>query len=100
MRDRIYFLAAVLLALIMCLIKNEVTARARIKIVNAIFLYGNVNQDVSFGEITQLVSHMETYNETLFRSWDWGCKNILPKEDYLKIKPYIRRRGKKCFKKP
>lgn len=33
---------------------------------------------------------MESYDETLFRLFDFGYKNILPKEKYDIIKPYIK----------
>ena len=36
-----------------------------------------------------LLCHMEDFYSTLFRLWDWGYKNILPKEDFELIKPYI-----------
>jgi hypothetical protein len=35
---------------------------------------------------------MESYDETLFRLFDFGYKNILPKEKYDIIKPYINKR--------
>ncbi len=45
-------------------------------------------------KIISLLSHMEGYDKTLWRWWDWGYKNILPKEDYELIKPYIQEKRK------
>ena len=33
---------------------------------------------------------MEDYDSTLFRFWDWGYTNILPKEKFEIIKPFIK----------
>lgn len=33
---------------------------------------------------------METFEQTLFRFWDWGYKRILPKDKFELIKPYIK----------
>jgi hypothetical protein len=33
---------------------------------------------------------MESYDETLFRLFDFGYENILPKEKYEIIRPYIK----------
>ena len=33
---------------------------------------------------------MRSYEAVLFRIWDWGYKNILPKDKFEIIKPYIK----------
>lgn len=38
----------------------------------------------------ELLWQMEDFDKTLFRLWDWGYKNILPKEDFELIKPYLK----------
>ena len=38
-----------------------------------------------------LINSIEDYRKTLCRWWDWGCKNILPKEGYELIRPYLRK---------
>ena len=63
-------------------------------ICDAIYRYG-VDQigkgawppGVDFGQ-------MESFDKALFRLWDWGYENILPKEAMEKIRPYIRDTGK------
>ena len=45
---------------------------------------------------TILLDNMEDLIKTAFRLWDWGYKNILPKEDFELIKPYLEEKnGKK-----
>ena len=34
---------------------------------------------------------MESFHDTVFRLFDFGCTNILPKEKYEIIEPYIRK---------
>ena len=47
----------------------------------------------------RLLNNIEDYNDTLYRWWDFGCKNILPKEDYEIIKPYIKeKRNENSFR--
>lgn len=36
------------------------------------------------------VDSVETYTSTLLRFWDWGYKNIVDEETYLKIKGLIK----------
>lgn len=36
------------------------------------------------------VDSVETYTSTLLRFWDWGYKNIVDEETYLKIKGFIK----------
>ena len=83
-----FFVCVVLVFLILLLIKNEVTAKNQLKIVHAINNYAKETKDVETA--CCLLGDMESYHETLFRLWDWGCGNILPKPGYELIKPYIR----------
>lgn len=39
---------------------------------------------------TLSVDFVETYTSTLLRFWDWGYKNIVDEEIYLKIKGLIK----------
>ena len=39
---------------------------------------------------TLSVDSVETYTSTLLRFWDWGYKNIVDEETYLKIKGLIK----------
>ena len=72
---------------IFLLIKNEITFRNQKKILDAIHNYFCDTCDLSNAEL--LFENMESYRETLWRLWDFGCKNILPKVYYEMIEPYI-----------
>ena len=74
--------------LVFLLVKNDVTFKNQNKIIDAISDYCEDTRD--FGLCLILLGNMESYNETLWRLWDFGCKNILPIGDYERIKPYIR----------
>lgn len=75
------------------LIKNAVTYRCRIKIMNAIHRYNMACLDRWYGSNERLItinySDMEPYDKTLYRFFDWGYEHILPKEKYEIIRPYI-----------
>lgn len=72
-------------------IKNFNTAIKRKRIINAICDYhvdlidnnALCNSQVEYAD-------MESYNKTLFRLWDWSYTNILPKDKFELIKPYIK----------
>lgn len=73
------------------MIKNIITNTNLNIISNAIHAY---NRDIIWGKIDgDLVGYddMAGYCKTLFRFWDWGYKNILPKDKYELIKAYIGR---------
>lgn len=69
--------------------KNEVAYNQRTKIFKAISMY--CNEQFTNGEEpdVDMFDRVEDYDKTLRRIWDWGCKNILPPEDYEKIKKYL-----------
>ena len=69
--------------------KNNNTYRMQMKILDAIYAY---NIDCIKGNKVSMVNFedIESYKSTYFRLWDWGYKNILPKEKYEIIKPYIK----------
>jgi hypothetical protein len=75
------------------IIKNNNTFNQHIKIGHAIYEYHryciynkpldyNASLDVDYCD-------EESYAKTLFRIFDWGCENILPKEKYELVKKYI-----------
>ena len=75
------------------LIKNNNTFKQRVKVVEAIHAYfqskkGIEEMDVS--EIDYMYHSLESYDDTLNRYFDWGCKNIVPPDVYEKIEPYIK----------
>ena len=74
-------------------IKNNNTFKQRVKVPKAIHAYfqskkGIEEMDVS--EIDYMYHSLESYNDTLNRRFDWGCKNIVPPDVYEKIEPYIK----------
>ena len=79
-------LVAGLLFLFYLLIKVDVAFKNHMKILKAIeeFMY-----DDNYEEALRILGELEELEDTLWRLWDWGCKNILPKDDYELIKPYI-----------
>ena len=83
------FLAALMCLCIVILIKNEITCRRRLDIADAIFRY---QIDCFYNNVCELVNYedMESYDNTLYRLWDWSNKRILPKEKFEIIKPYMK----------
>lgn len=97
-------------------LKDNITYKNRKKIINAINAY--CEDVVPLGALClpdnmedcvdtlrrpldglRLLNSMEDYEDTLFRLWDFGCKNILPKEAYEIIKPYIKeKRNENSFR--
>jgi hypothetical protein len=71
-------------------IKNEVTYRNHSRILTAIRKSAYETGDVERANF--LFPFIEPYYKTLFRFWDFGYENILPKEYFELIKPYIRRK--------
>lgn len=71
-------------------IKTRNAYKNQKKIMDAIYLYG-VDTMKKYGRNHFQVSFddMESYNDTLYRFWDWGYTRILPKEKFEIIKPYI-----------
>lgn len=75
------------------LAKNNRTYAMHMKILDAIFKYRLqcIDQDkpckVDFDD-------MEFYDKTLYRLWDWGYTNILSKEKFEIIKPFIKEEQK------
>lgn len=75
--------------------KNENTFKNQVIIAKAIYNYkislidkgildeGIVNYD-----------DMRSYDETFFRIWDWGYENILQKDKFEIVKPYIKEEQK------
>lgn len=82
-------IVAVIVLGIIALIKNEVTYRNNLKIIDAILMYQiNTVRKGCFPK-EDLYRKMKSYGRCLFNIFDWGYKNILPPEDYEKVKKYI-----------
>ena len=75
--------------------KNENTYKNHIIITKAIYNYKIALIENGILE-EGLVDYddMRGYEATLFRFWDWGYKNILPKDKFEIIKPYIKEEAK------
>lgn len=71
------------------IIKNEITYRNHRIISNAILNYQMAMIKARIYDYYVDYSDMEEYETTWRRLWDWGYKNILPKEKYEIIKDYI-----------
>lgn len=83
-----YVLVASLFFEVYMLIKCEVAFRQQVKIINAIGEFAE-DGDGNYGEALRILSELEGLEDTMWRLWDWGYKNILPKDDYELIKPYM-----------
>lgn len=72
------------------LFKNKNTQKNRMIVFDAILRY-NDNTPSMLGDVSPYVGllHMEEEWKTFWRLYDWGYKNILPKDKYNIVKPYI-----------
>ena len=75
------------------LFKNNNTYRNQGIIINAIHRYKQHELESATNILNLHYSvnyyDMEPYEKTLFRFWDWGYENILPKDKFEIIKSYI-----------
>ena len=86
-------LIIVLLYTTYMMIKNNNTFKQRVKIIKAIHAYFQSKKDteeMDVSEIDYMYHSLESYDDTLNRRFDWGCKNIVPPDIYEKIEPYIK----------
>ena len=91
----IIFVAVVLVIGLFVSIRNEVAYRNHCKIIDAIYDYGTYlirdKDDLEAPIKTELIyDKMESYHKTMIRFWDFGCKRILPKQEFDKIKDFIK----------
>lgn len=74
--------------------KNLNTYVNRRKVLKAMLTYNRYHwrdgDTLSVDSDTLSVDSVETYTSTLLRFWDWGYKNIVDEETYLKIKGLIK----------
>lgn len=68
-------------------IKTDNAFKNQVKILNAIDCYATEVKD--YDKALFLMYSMESLSETIYRFTDWGYKNILPKEYFELIEPYI-----------
>ena len=57
------------------------------KIMDAIETYVTVTSNAEMA--IKMLMRMEDMEKTTWRFWDWGYKNILPKQYFELIEPYI-----------
>lgn len=76
------------------IIKSNNTYRMHMKVLFAIGRY-QTEQIKSGKEIEVYIGHMEKFDTTYERWWDWGYQNILPPDKFEIIKPYIVTRREK-----
>ena len=91
----IIFVVVVLFIGLFMSIRNDVAYRNRCKIIDAIYDYGTYllidKDDLEAPIKTKLIyDKMESYHKTMIRFWDFGCKRILPKQEFDKIKDFIK----------
>lgn len=83
----------VLIVGVFFLIKNNNTYKQHIKIDHAIYayhVYCIYNKPIGYkSELDVNYTDEESYDKTFFKLFDWGYKNILPKDKYEIIKDYI-----------
>lgn len=87
-------IAVIAYVVIFLFLKPDNALKNQLKILMAIDKYAEETDDVE--NALRLIDAVESYAKTLFRFWDWGYKNILPKEDFELIKPYIKEQ-QKCW---
>ena len=76
-------------------IRINVVYRNRCKIIDAIHDYGiylliDKDDQEAFIKTKLIYDKMESYNKTMIRFWDFGYKRILPKQEFDKIKDFIK----------
>lgn len=74
---------------IMFMLKVDNAYYQRRKVMYAIHGYNLRMIDNNTRENSIRFECMESFNSTLYRLWDWGCKRIVPNNIYEKIKPYM-----------
>ena len=67
---------------ILMLVKNENAYKNRDIIIEAIYEYNIASN--------RRGDRIDSYDNTLYRWWDWGYENILPSDKFEIIKPYIK----------
>lgn len=79
--------------------KNENTLKCYHAILWAIYLYHC--ECIETGrEYKVSYEDMISYDRALWRLWDWSYKNIIPKEKFKIIAPYVNPHMALCFGRP
>lgn len=75
---------------ILMLVKNDNALKNRGIIIEAIYEYNTIMIASNKRRDKIKYADMESYDDTLYRWWDWGYENILPSDKFEIIKPYIK----------
>lgn len=94
-KTMMWLIVSLIIFVLFVSIRNEVAYRNRCKIIHAICDYGTYllrdKDDLEAPIKTKLIyDKMESYHKTMIRFWDFGCKRILPKQEFDKIKVFIK----------
>lgn len=88
----IMLLVAVLMVLTLMLaidMRHDIVVQNRKRVRNAIISYMRYCEMHHKPIQVDYVHDMEDFDDTLYRFYDWGCKNILPKEKYDLVKAFM-----------
>ena len=70
-------------------IKNEITYKNMMIISDAIYRYNiSMIKDERYDELISY-DDIKSLDKALFNIFDWGYKNLLPKDTYMLIEPFI-----------
>lgn len=70
-------------------VRINIASKNQIKVIDAVAQYNYALVFDGKETDTEMFLRMESFDKTMFRFWDFGCKRILPAEDYEKIKEYL-----------
>ena len=82
------FLISMLIYNVLLLVRVEIAYNNHHKILDAAYKYA-VTKYNGHEIFIRITNAMESIDRTAYRWFDFGCKNILPKEYYKMIEPYI-----------
>ena len=80
------------------LIRIEVAYRNQNIILDAIYAYtmDELSKNrIAYPSASEICNHMEEYDSTINRWWDFGYTRILPKEYFELVKPFIKKKERK-----
>lgn len=79
----------ILIAMVILLLKNNNTYKNHIILLNAIAEHNSAA--MLEDQYDKRISYecIESYYKTLFNLFDWGYKNLVPRDVYKRIEPFI-----------
>lgn len=83
-----WFVFFLILFAIIAIIKKEVTIKNHCKVCRAIQGYRAVCRSTNRKPVVSSEDMVE-FEKSAKRIFDWGCKNILPKDKFELIKPFL-----------